>query len=54
MAGAIIASVIDEPLRSDLQRKGPEQAAKFSWKETATETALVYDLVGRGARKKEQ
>jgi glycosyltransferase involved in cell wall biosynthesis len=47
MAGAIIASVIDEPLRSDLRRKGQEQAAKFSWQETATETALVYDLIGR-------
>jgi glycosyltransferase involved in cell wall biosynthesis len=50
MAGAIIASVVDEPLRVDLIRKGPEQAAKFSWQNTATETALVYDLLSRNAR----
>jgi glycosyltransferase involved in cell wall biosynthesis len=52
MAGAIIASVVDESLRADLQRKGQEQAAKFSWQETATETALVYDLVIRGTQTK--
>ena len=47
MAGAIIASVIDESLRVDLSRKGPEQASKFSWQDTATDTALVYDLLSR-------
>ena len=47
MAGAIIASIMDESLRAELQRKGPQQAAKFSWQETATETALVYDKVSR-------
>ncbi len=51
MAGAIIASVIDEPLRAELRRMGPEQAAKFTWQGTATETALVYDLVSRKALK---
>ncbi len=49
MAGAIIASVIDEPLRADLIRKGPEQASQFSWQDTATETALVYDLLSRNS-----
>jgi glycosyltransferase involved in cell wall biosynthesis len=47
MAGAIIATVIDEPLRAELRRKGQEQAARFSWEKTATETALVYDLISR-------
>ncbi|UCC52960.1 MAG: glycosyltransferase, partial [Anaerolineaceae bacterium] len=47
MAGAIIATVLEDNLRADLRRKGLEQAAKFSWQETATETALVYDLVSR-------
>ncbi len=47
MAGAIIASVIEEPLRAELRSKGLEQAARFSWQKTATETALVYDLVSR-------
>lgn len=45
MAGAIISTLIEENLRTDLRQKGLEQAAKFSWQETATETALVYDLV---------
>lgn len=45
MAGAIIASIMDESLRAELQREGLQQAAKFSWQETATETALVYDRV---------
>jgi glycosyltransferase involved in cell wall biosynthesis len=49
MAGAIIASVIEEPLRADLRRKGLEQASSFSWGKTAPETALVYDLVGRSS-----
>jgi glycosyltransferase involved in cell wall biosynthesis len=48
MAGAIIATVIQENLRAELRQKGLEQAAKFSWQTTATETALVYDLVLRG------
>ncbi len=47
MAGAIIAAVIDDRLRADLSRKGLEQAAKFSWQTTATETALIYDRVTR-------
>jgi glycosyltransferase involved in cell wall biosynthesis len=49
MAGAIIASVIEEPLRADLRRKGLEQASSFSWEKTATETALIYDLLSRGS-----
>lgn len=47
MAGAIIATVIEDSLRADLRRKGLEQAAKFSWQTTATETALIYDSLCR-------
>ena len=47
MAGAIISTVVEETLRAELRQKGLEQAAKFSWESTATETALVYDLVLR-------
>jgi glycosyltransferase involved in cell wall biosynthesis len=47
MAGAIISTVIEDNLRADLSQKGLEQAAKFSWEKTATETALVYDRVLR-------
>lgn len=45
MAGAIISTVIQENLAAELRQKGPEQAAKFSWETTATETALIYDQV---------
>ncbi len=45
MGGAIIASVIEENLRAELRQKGLEQAARFSWRKTATETALIYDFV---------
>lgn len=47
MAGAIIASVIQENLQAELRQKGLEQAAKFSWQRTATETALIYDFVAK-------
>jgi glycosyltransferase involved in cell wall biosynthesis len=43
MAGSIIASVIQDNLRADLRQKGLEQARKFSWEKTVTETALVYE-----------
>ncbi|MCA9932086.1 MAG: glycosyltransferase family 4 protein [Anaerolineales bacterium] len=45
MAGAIIATVIQENLAADLRKKATEQAAKFSWQKTATETLVVYDKV---------
>jgi glycosyltransferase involved in cell wall biosynthesis len=47
MAGAIIATIVQENLAAELRQKGLAQAAKFSWEKTATETALVYDKVGR-------
>lgn len=48
MAGAIISLIMDEQLAADLRRRGPEQAAKFSWENTAAETLLIYDrLVSR-------
>lgn len=43
MAGAMIATVIQENLAAELRQKGPVQAAKFSWEKTATETALIYE-----------
>ena len=45
MAGAIIATVLQDNLRAELVKKGLEQAKRFSWQTTATETALVYDQV---------
>ena len=49
MGGAIIATVIQESLRLELRQKGLQQAAKFSWQETATETAITYGIVLRRA-----
>jgi len=38
-----IARVLDDPaLSDDLRVRGPEQAAKFSWQETARATLRVY------------
>ena len=51
MAGAIISTVIQDNLRAELKQKAAQQAAVFSWEETATETLLVYDAaVGGGNR----
>ncbi len=50
MAGAIIATVIEDNLRAELRQKGLQQAKKFSWEKTATETALVYDQVLSSSR----
>lgn len=48
MAGAIIAALIQENLAAELRAKGPQQAAKFSWQKTATETLLIYDRLHGG------
>lgn len=42
MAGAIIASLIDEPLRAEHRAKGLARASKFSWQQCARETVEVY------------
>ena len=45
MAGAIIASLIDENLRQEHRAKGLAQAAKFSWQQCARATVQVYQAV---------
>ena len=45
MAGAIISILVEDDLAADLRRQGPEQAAKFTWEQTALETLRVYDRV---------
>jgi glycosyltransferase involved in cell wall biosynthesis len=45
MAGAIIATVLQDNLRADLQQKAAQQVALFSWEKTATETLMIYDYV---------
>jgi glycosyltransferase involved in cell wall biosynthesis len=47
IAGAIISTLVEETLAADLRRKGLEQAGRFSWDETATQTLLVYDRIAQ-------
>jgi glycosyltransferase involved in cell wall biosynthesis len=47
MAGAIIATIVQDNLAKELRQKAIQQAAHFSWEQTATQTALVYDQVFR-------
>lgn len=47
MAGAIIATLIQDNLAAELKQKGLDQAAKFSWESTATQTLLVYDQASK-------
>ncbi len=45
MAGAIIATLVQDNLAADMRRKGLAQAQTFSWETTAHETLLVYDAI---------
>lgn len=45
MAGAIIATLVQEELAADLRARGLERAKAFDWQTTAHETLLVYDDV---------
>jgi glycosyltransferase involved in cell wall biosynthesis len=47
MAGAIIALLLQEPLRQQQINAGLAQATKFSWRKTAKETLTVYEKVMR-------
>jgi glycosyltransferase involved in cell wall biosynthesis len=40
----------DRAARADLARRGPAQAARFSWARAASETLAIYRRVGRGAK----
>jgi glycosyltransferase involved in cell wall biosynthesis len=45
MGGAIISLLIQDDFAAEMKQKGQQQAARFSWEQTATETALIYDRV---------
>ncbi len=45
LAGAIIALLLQEPLRQTQIARGLGQATKFSWRKTARETLAVYEQV---------
>ena len=42
LAGAMLACLVDEPLAAELRRRGPKQAATFTWAQTAQETLAAY------------
>ncbi len=48
MAGAIIALLLQQPLREAMINQGLALASKYSWRKTAQETLEVYDEVMRG------
>ena len=48
MAGAIIGIITQDDLAADLRRQGPQQAARFTWANTAIETLRVYVKVEGG------
>lgn len=48
MAGSIISLLIQDDFAEEMKQKGLEQADKFSWQKTATETVIVYDRVAGG------
>jgi glycosyltransferase involved in cell wall biosynthesis len=45
LAGSILACLVDEHLAAELRRRGPPQAAKFSWLQVARETMALYEEV---------
>jgi glycosyltransferase involved in cell wall biosynthesis len=45
MAGAIIASVLQDNLADEMRAKGKVQAAAFTWERTIQETLVIYDRV---------
>ncbi len=48
MAGAILALLLQEPLRDAMINQGLALASNYSWRKTAEETLAVYERVMRG------
>ena len=50
LAGAILSCLVDKALAAELRQRGPEQAARFSWDQTARQTLDAYTeaAAGRG------
>ena len=47
MAGAIIATIIQDNLAADMRQSSQKQAAEFSWEKTAMQTLMIYDQVSQ-------
>ncbi len=48
LAGAILSCLVDESLADQLRQRGPEQAARFSWTQTARQTLDAYTRAAAG------
>lgn len=48
MAGSIISLLIQDNFAEEMKQKGLQQAARFSWQQTAAETVIIYDRVANG------
>ncbi len=42
LAGAILSCLVDDPLAAELRRRGPQQATRFTWTQTARKTLEAY------------
>ncbi|MBC7869994.1 MAG: hypothetical protein H7Y09_04085 [Chitinophagaceae bacterium] len=47
MAGAILALLLQAPLRETMINQGLAQATRYNWRKTAQETLAVYQKVMR-------
>jgi glycosyltransferase involved in cell wall biosynthesis len=47
LGGAILATLVQEQVASDLRAAGPQRAAQFTWARTAEETLAVYERAYR-------
>jgi glycosyltransferase involved in cell wall biosynthesis len=50
LAGAIVSCLVDEDLAAELGRRGPSQAARFSWAQAAQATFAAFEEVAAGHR----
>jgi glycosyltransferase involved in cell wall biosynthesis len=50
LAGAILSCLVDKPLADELRRRGPAQAARFSWAQTARQTLDAYTQLASSER----
>ena len=48
LAGALLSCLVDEGLAAELRRRGPAQAGRFRWQQTARETLGVYTAMAAG------
>jgi glycosyltransferase involved in cell wall biosynthesis len=42
LAGAVLSILVDDSLAAELAERGPAQAARFSWRQTAEQTLAAY------------